>query len=139
MEKIIGKCDCGNIEYECTEEPINSVFCYCTSCQQRTNSDKWFGIWIRAKGFNITKGKTTTFIRKGSSGKDMVHHFCSNCGNNIAAYAEAGNFYTVSVTTLENSDDFSPSMAIYIASAPKWATFPEGVPKYDTLPPGMGG
>ncbi len=52
----------------------------------------------------------------------------------VEAYVEAGRFYTVSVATLENSNDFSPSMAIYTSSAAKWATFPEGVPKYDTLP-----
>jgi hypothetical protein len=30
-------------------------------------------------------------------------------------------------------------MAIYTASAPKWAVFPEGVPKFDILPPEMSG
>ncbi len=139
MEKLIGHCDCGKLSYECTEEPINSVFCYCTCCQQRTNSDKWFGIWVKENGFSITKGESSTFIRQGSSGKDMVHHFCSECGNTVAVYVEAGRFYTVSVATLENSSDFSPNMAIYTASAAPWATFPEGVPKYDTLPPSMGG
>ena len=118
---------------------MNTVFCYCTDCQQRTNSDKWFGIWVREAGFAINQGTTRTYVRKGSSGKDMVHHFCGECGNNIAVYSEAGKFYTVSVTTLENSADYVPAMAIYVASAPKWATFLEGVPRFETLPPGMGG
>ena len=139
MNNRTGKCDCGAVEYECSESPINSVFCYCTSCQQRTNSDKYFGIWVRENGFAFKKGETKTFVRKGSSGKDMVHHFCSNCGNTVAVYVEAGQFYTVSVTTLENSEGLAPQMSIYTASAPNWATFPEGVPKYNTLPESMGG
>lgn len=139
MTSIAGQCDCGNVKYECTQEPINSVFCYCTSCQQRTNSDKWFGLWIREAGFKFTSGKTKTFSRKGSSGKNMVHHFCENCGNTVAVFSEAGKFYTVSVTTMTDNNGLVPHMAIYTRSAPEWATFPEGVPKFDTIPASMGG
>lgn len=49
-----------------------------------------------------------------------------------------GNFYSVAASTLNDSNEFSPQMAIYTSSAPKWAVFPDGVPKYDILPPGLG-
>ena len=139
MSTVKGRCDCGEIEFECTEAPINSVFCYCTDCQQRTNSDKWFGLWIRENGFSVTKGTPSTFSRKGSSGMSMIHHFCKDCGNNFAVYSEAGQFFTVSVTTLDDSDHYAPEMAIYTASAPTWAVFPEGVPRFDNIPKSMGG
>lgn len=139
MSVVTGKCDCGKIEFECTEEPINSVFCYCTDCQQRTNSDKWFGLWIREDGFAITKGTPETFSRKGSSGMNMVHHFCKDCGNNFAVYSETGKFYTVSVTTLDEPSGYAPQMSIYTSSAPPWATFPEDVPKFKNIPVSMGG
>ncbi|SET50002.1 Glutathione-dependent formaldehyde-activating enzyme [Thalassotalea agarivorans] len=69
----------------------------------------------------------------------MVHYFCGKCGNTVAVFSEAGNFYTVSVSTLEDSERFSPQMSIYARSAAKWATFPKDVPIFDTIPPSMGG
>ena len=57
----------------------------------------------------------------------------------IAAEVTVGQFYSVGVSTLDENSDIRPSMAIYTASAPPWANYPENVPKFDILPPGMGG
>ncbi len=64
--------------------------------------------------------------------------FCEKCGVTICAEVTVVNFYSVAVSTLDNADDFVPSMAIYTASAPSWAVFPEGVPEFDILPPNLG-
>ena len=49
MSTNYGRCDCGSIEYEFQDDPINTVFCYCKTCQLHTNSDKWFGVWVLAR------------------------------------------------------------------------------------------
>lgn len=139
MENQLGKCSCGKIEYCFDGEPINSAFCYCHECQTHTGSDKWFGLWVPVDQFKFTKGTPATFTRLGDSGNDMHHQFCSDCGSTLCVEVTVANFYSVAVSTLSNSNDYSPNMAIYTASAPKWAVFPEGIPKFDILPPEMGG
>ena len=134
-----GCCGCGDIEYLVEDEPINTVFCYCRECQIHTGSDKWFGAWFPKEKFKITSGKPSTYTRKGASGKDINLLFCANCGVMVAAEVTAGKFYSVGVSTIEQSDGLLPSMLIYTASASPWSVYPEGVPKFDTLPPGMGG
>lgn len=134
-----GSCGCGDLKYSVEGEPISTLFCYCKECQVHTGSDKWFGAWFPKEKFKITSGNPSIYTRKGNSGKDMNHLFCSHCGVMVAAEVTAGNLYSVGVSTLDKSDGLAPSMAIYTASAPSWAVFPEGVPKFDTLPPGMGG
>ena len=57
----------------------------------------------------------------------------------MAAEVTIGDFYSVGVATLDNSQKLRPKMAIYTASASAWAVFPEDVPKFDILPPNMGG
>lgn len=137
MKKYKGQCSCGNIEYYFEDEPINSAFCYCHECQTHTGSDKWFGLWVPIEKFHFIKGTPLTFTRLGDSGKKMNHRFCSHCGTTICVEVTVAGFYSVAASTLSDNNDFSPKMAIYTASAPKWAVFPEGVVKYDTLPSDM--
>ncbi len=138
MKEYKGKCNCGNVEYTFEGEPINSAFCYCRECQAHTGSDKWFGLWVPVDKFKFTKGTPSNFTRLGDSGKDMNYQFCSHCGTTLCAEVTVGNFYSVAAATLDNNNEFSPKMAIYVSSAPEWAVFPEDIPKYDILPPGMG-
>ncbi|WP_163832044.1 hypothetical protein [Spartinivicinus ruber] len=49
------------------------------------------------------------------------------------------DFYSVAASTLKDNSTFAPKMAIYTASAPSWAVFPEGIPKFDVLPPEVSG
>ena len=84
------------------------------------------------------KGIPTIFTRIGSSGKDLNHMFCEQCSVTMCIEVTAGKFYSISVPTLDNDADIKPSMAIYAASAPSWAVFPEGVPKFDILSPNFG-
>lgn len=133
-----GSCGCGDLKYSVKDEPINTVFCYCKECQAHTGSDKWFGAWFPEEKFKITSGIPSIYTRKGDSGKDMNHLFCSRCGVTVAVQVTVGNFYSVGVATLDQVSGLEPSMAIYTASAPSWAVYPEGVPKFDILPPGIG-
>jgi len=74
----------------------------------------------------------------GDSGKDVNYQFCGTCGTTLCIEATVANIYSVAASTLAGNNNLSPKMAIYAASAPNWAVFPEGVPKFDVLPPGLG-
>lgn len=138
MERHLGNCRCGDIEYYFDDDPINSIFCYCKECQALTGADKWFGLWVAKADFKFTEGTPSTYTRVGDSGKEVHYLFCSTCSAVLCADVTAGNFYSVSATSLKNNK-FVPQMAIYVSSAPRWATFPDGLPKFDILPPRMEG
>ena len=138
MKSYKGSCGCGAIQYAFTGEPINSVFCYCKECQVRTGSDKWFGLWVPKDQLTFTKGSPASFTRPGDSGQAMHHLFCGECGTNLCVEVTVADFYSVAAPTIRGDQQLSPKMAIYTASAPDWAVFPEGVPKFDILPPGLG-
>ncbi len=138
MENHTGQCGCGELQYSFEGDPINTAFCYCSECQKFTGSDKWFGLWVPKDKLRFTKGEPSTYTRLGDSGKDMHHKFCAKCATTICVEVTVGNFYSVAASSMDDCQ-YRPSMAIYTASAPEWAVFPEGVPKFDQLPPGMGG
>ncbi len=137
MEKHIGSCRCGDLEFHFKGEPLNTIFCYCEECQKLTGSDKWFGLWVPRANFEITKGAPLTYSRVGDSGAEVVYLFCGTCSTVVCAEVTAGDFYSVSATSLK-LNPFPPKMAIYVSSSPTWAVLPEDVPNFDILPPGMG-
>ncbi len=134
MEHYEGSCGCGAIHYVFQDKPINSAFCYCKECQIRTGSDKWFGLWVPKAKLSFTKDTPVSFTRVSDAGNNVHMLFCGRCGTTLCGEVEAKGIYSVSVATLNNGHDMSPNMAIFTASAPDWALFPEGVPKFDTLP-----
>jgi hypothetical protein len=137
MENFKGTCGCGNIEYRFKGKPVTSAFCYCTECQKHTGSDKWFGLWVKSEQFDFTKGNPSKFTRLGDYGNEVIHRFCNDCGTTLCIEVPVANIFSVAASTLNSPHTFSPDMAIYTASAPLWAVFPENIPKYDTMPPGM--
>ena len=129
-----GKCGCGEIKLAFEGDPMKAVFCYCTDCQSDTGSDKWFGLWVANDNLEFTEGEPRTFTRSGSSGMPVHKKFCGTCGTTMGIDVVAGGFYSVAASLLDQKNEFSPTMAIYTASAVDWAVYPEGVPKYDTFP-----
>jgi hypothetical protein len=135
MKHKTGRCGCGQITYAFSNEPINTVFCYCKQCQIHTGSDKWFGVWVQKANFVFMKGIPSVYSRTGDSGQETKYHFCQHCGTTVCAEVVVGNFYSLSASTLDKADDLVPAMLIYTAYAPKWATIPQNIPAYDILPP----
>ena len=75
-----------------------------------------------------------TFTRNGSSGLPVHKKFCGKCGTSLCSDFTAGAFYPLAASILDQKNSFSPRMAIYTASAPDWAVYPDRVPKFDTFP-----
>jgi len=135
MENYTGSCACQSVRYTFTGAPINSVFCYCHTCQEHSVSDKWFGLWVRKNNFKFTEGNTTCYTRQGDSGQSVKHFFCNHYGTTVCIYVAVGSFYSIPATTVKTAVNWKPTMGIYASHAPSWSVFPEDIPMYDVLPP----
>jgi len=129
-----GCCRCGDVQFEFTGDPVGSIYCYCTECQRRTGSDKFFGAWVPSPNFRVVKGEPTRYERETDLGNFMDHYFCPRCGTNLFVVAENAGIHVVYVTALDKPLDLVPDMLLFTASAPDWAMFPEGVPSFDGMP-----
>ncbi len=135
-----GNCQCGQVRFEFTGEPINQVFCYCTDCQTRTGSDKWFGIWVPSSNFRFV-GETvpTAYTTQDDAGGDIHCHSCPHCGVSLSVEFTSAGFHTVAASNIEGNGEFKPKLAIFTSSAPKWAILPTDIPLFDKLPPEISG
>ncbi len=134
-----GSCQCGQVVFEFSGEPINQVFCYCTDCQARTGSDQWFGIWVPSENFSfVGETEPTKYTTLDDSGGDIHCHTCPHCGVSLSVEFTSGGFHTVAAGTIHDNGEFRPKLAIFTASAPAWALIPDDIPVFDRMPPDMG-
>ncbi|MFI8509414.1 hypothetical protein [Pseudomonas sp. NPDC079086] len=97
----------------------------------------WSVVWIMCanRKFKFTKSSPGAFLPVGDSGQAIIFTFALPA---VGADITFGNFYSVVPPPIIGDHKRSAEMAIYMASAAKWAKFPERVRKFKILPPAMG-
>ena len=137
-----GGCQCGQIRYEISGEPIVLYRCHCTECQRQSGSAFGMSMWIKTKEFKITSGSPEKTIRTADSGGRIESYFCDTCGVRIYGKSMGFNDVEHSVLkpgTLDSTDDLRPSADIWLKSKQDWFVPPEdtlhfqGQPKFGEL------
>jgi len=69
-----------------------------------------------------TTGTLSCFASQADSGNTISRYFCPTCGCHLFASSSATpQFRTVRLGTLDDSSSISPSVNIWVSSAPSWA------------------
>ena len=58
-----GSCQCGQVRFEYTGDPINQVFSYCTACQEKQEVISGLVFGCRAQASNLSLIQSPRFIR----------------------------------------------------------------------------
>lgn len=125
-----GSCLCGKIKYEVST--FESVFgnCYCSMCQKSSGSA--FATYAPVLDENIEwlEGKSEIKVYKSS---DVAERgFCSHCGSNLYYRVLGdGSEIEISLGTLDEEPNYSPTSNIYCASKPKWSVGIEKLPNFN--------
>ena len=77
-----GGCQCGQVRYELTGEPIRLIAFHCTECQRQSGSSLGMSILVRQDDLKIS-GVTKSFVRVVNSGNENIAVFCPDCGVRI--------------------------------------------------------
>ena len=136
-----GGCQCGQIRYEVSGEPIALYRCHCTECQRQSGSAFGMSMWIKEGEFTITSGSLEKTTRTADSGGKIEAYFCRSCGVRIHTKALGMNAENIVLKpgTLDLTDDLKPSTDIWLKSSQDWFSPPEdthhfeGQPKFGEL------
>jgi hypothetical protein len=80
-----GHCLCGNVTYDTGSEPLWVTVCYCRFCQRATGSDRMIEPIFELDTFVLSGSDAKVFtLPSDGSGKDVIVHFCGNCGTKLA-------------------------------------------------------
>jgi hypothetical protein len=78
-----GSCQCGNVNYEITVEPLATYACHCRDCQKLSTSAFSVTMLLGRSGLEVLSGELTSWERPTASGGVAVCWFCPDCGNRI--------------------------------------------------------
>ena len=115
-----GRCSCGAIQYESTEEPSLSFYCQCRQCQRATGSGH-AALFVVSKNATTVTGAMKFYNQKADSGNTVNRGFCSNCGspvmNKTTAYPDNLIF---NAATLDDPGIFDPTMRVCSEFSQSW-------------------
>ena len=127
-EKIkYGGCLCGKIRYQIEGDPFASDYYHCRICQRQTGAP--VSAWMDFKKEQIKL--LDVKVKEFESSKTVRRGFCSNCGSTLSFRdIMQPDYLTLSITSLDDPNTFSPKYHIYVDSAVKWHSIIDEYPKF---------
>ena len=127
----LGGCQCGQVRYKLTEEPIRLVACHCSECQSQSGSAFGMSMHIKKHALEVT-GTLKSFDRIAESGNKNTGCFCPYCGNRIYNIPHhLRDIFTLKPGTLDETSWLRPSAMIWLKSAQGWVPVPEKIKAID--------
>ena len=115
-----GRCLCRNVQYKVAGEPLVARICWCKVCQKISGNGTANAIFP-SSAFEVT-GTISSFTRTADSGDDITLDFCPRCGSHLfASSSSAPQFRVVRLGTLDDPSSISPTINMWVSSAPRWA------------------
>lgn len=78
-----GGCQCGELRYEVTGDPLDVYCCHCTECRKQSASAHGISVIVRRDAFRLTAGEPKIWTRPADSGNTVECLFCPTCGTRI--------------------------------------------------------
>lgn len=115
MPKLItGGCLCGEIRYECQEEPSVAIICHCIDCQRFTGSAFAPELRFSKASFRIVSGTPSGHVVAAESGNSVERQFCSRCGASLFAVLDKyPDVISVHAGSLDDTTLFRPRFQVW--------------------------
>ncbi|PSN14294.1 aldehyde-activating protein [filamentous cyanobacterium CCT1] len=116
-----GQCRCGQVQFEISAEPLMTMACHCTGCQQMTASAFSLSTLYPSSGFRVTQGEPAIGGLHGAT----RHYFCAHCMSWLFTRPEGmDDFVNVRSTMLEDAQSYRPFIETYTDEKLLWTTTP---------------
>lgn len=130
-----GTCQCGNVTYRITREPLATAACHCRDCQKLSTSAFSITMMLERDGFELLTGDLSRWERPTEAGGTAVCWFCPGCGNRI--YHEnpaAPQFIRLKPGTLDDTSQIRPQVHVWTCREQPWLAQSPKLPRVDRQP-----
>jgi hypothetical protein len=132
--KIDGSCHCEHITYEAEVTNDFVGICHCTDCQKLSTGAYRIMVPSQETDFRFLKNSPKEYIKKSDNGTSRIQAFCPECGSHIYATSIDNigkRVLNIRLGTINQREQFSPTVQIWCRSAQPWAFNLEGIPKIE--------
>jgi hypothetical protein len=112
-----GGCRCGKVRFEVSGEPLLTMACHCTGCQQMTASAFSLSESYPAKAFRLVAGKPVIGGIHGAT----RHYHCDHCKSWLYTEPEGvEDFVNVRSTMFDEPHSEQPFVEFFLNEALPW-------------------
>lgn len=130
-----GSCQCGNVTYRVTEEPLITVACHCLDCQKLSASSFSISMVLNRSGFELASGELKSWERATAAGGTAVCWFCPGCGNRIYHENPAmPDIVRLKPGTLDDTSVLEPQAHVWTCREQPWLDRYAELPRIDRQP-----
>ncbi len=127
-----GGCQCGQVRYEVTEQPMTLYCCHCTECQAQSASAFGMSLLVPSTALKL-HGATSKYVRDHGRKTEMECLFCSYCGTRVVHRGDGlAAIYSIKAGTLD--EPLEPVGHIWVKSKATWMQLPKGELQFETEP-----
>ena len=124
-----GGCLCGDVRYEITGEPIESVICHCRMCQRWSGTA--FAAAAKFPAAAVIWHKDPTFFQSSDTAS---RSFYPNCGSSLGFHVDNG-FLWISLGSLDIPEQLKPEYHIFSEEELSWAHLNDDLRHHAQFPP----
>ncbi len=133
---LTGGCQCGQIRYQVTDQPLTLYLCHCLDCQKQSSSAFGMSLWANFDQFELTTGILSFWDTRGESGNIKRCAFCNQCGSRIYHTSDKpGDQLSLKAGSLDDTTGLRPIAQLWTKSAQTWTPLDlEQVQNFETEP-----
>jgi len=126
--QLSGRCLCGAVEYQVTDEFEYSAYCHCSNCRRTTGSAFKPLAGIRRAKFKLVRGDTDLLVYGEENGNDT---HCKCCGSLVFSIVRDGAYVHVPMGTLVDEPSIRPTKHIFVGSKAPWFEITDDLPQFE--------
>jgi hypothetical protein len=126
---LTGRCNCGSVRFEVSEQPTLASWCHCTRCQRRSGTSGSLQARVPVAALEVLSGEDVLRAWEPPDGSPKV--FCAACGSSLWSASRDGEVCFVRFGVFDTDPGVRPSFRQFVADAPAWDTLPDdGLPRF---------
>jgi hypothetical protein len=138
---LTGACQCGEVGYAITAEPITVYACHCHSCQRQTGAAFALSMVVPRAAIGITRGTAREWQRppaQTASQTVTLCLFCGSCGARLYHLpSRNAEIAVVKPGTLDDTQWLTAVGHIWTEDAQPWVAIPPMTVNYPRQPPDL--
>jgi hypothetical protein len=128
--RLAGKCRCGAVRYEVSDEFLYAANCHCSDCRAATGSAFKSFAGIEKEKLTITEGRDTVAV----FGEELLNDTrCAACGSFLFSVVRDGAYVHVAMGSLVDTPTIRPTEHIFVGSKAPWFEITDALPQRKEL------
>ena len=130
MKLLEGRCECGAVRYQVTDEFLYAANCHCSRCRAATGSAFKAFAGIQREKLELTSGSDNLLV---VGDEELNDTRCRTCGSLLFSVVRGGEYVHVAMGSLVDAPSIRPSEHIFVGSKAPWFEITDDLPQFEEL------